>query len=364
MRGQAGFFDVDERLKELSAKGDALERLNGIVDFELFRPALARAVPRSDGTKGGRPAFDLVFMFKVLVLQASHSLSDERTEFLIKDRLSFMRFLGLGLSDPVPDANTIWTLREALTRAEIEGRPAIEVLFAAYDAALREAGFLAMGGQIVDATVVAAPKQRNTEAEKAELKAGRVPAAWTAKPAKLAQKDRDARWTIKWSKAKPAKDGTKRVDIAVPAFGYKNHVGIDRRFGLIRTWNATDAARHDGAQLPGLLSRANTASRVWADTAYRSKANDTHMAANGFVSCIHRKKPRGKAMPKNVARANGAKSKVRAAVEHVFARQKGPMALVVRTIGIARARVKIGLANLVYNMTRAVWLSRCRAKPA
>jgi hypothetical protein len=121
MRGQAGFFDLDERLKELSAKGDHLERLSAIVDFEVFRPNLARAVPRSDGSKGGRPAFDLVFMFKVLILQASHSLSDERTEFLIKDRLSFMRFLRLGLADPVPDANTIWTFREALTRAQLGG---------------------------------------------------------------------------------------------------------------------------------------------------------------------------------------------------------------------------------------------------
>ena len=178
MRGQAGFFDLDERLKEISAKGDDLERLNAIVDFEAFRADLALAVPRSDGSKGGRPPFDHVFMFKVLILQASHSLSDERTEFLIKDRLSFMRFLGLGLADPVPDANTIWTFREALTRAQIDAKPAIQVLFRAYEAALTRAGFLAMGGQIVDATIVAAPKQRNTDAEKAEIKAGRVPEDW------------------------------------------------------------------------------------------------------------------------------------------------------------------------------------------
>lgn len=148
------------------------------------------------------------------------------------------------------------------TRAQVEGQPAIQVLFGAYETTLRQAGFLAMGGQIVDATVVAAPRQRNTEAEKAELRAGRVPDAWKSQPAKLAQKDRDARWTIKWSKTKPSEDGAKRVDIAVPAFGYKNHVGIDRRHGLIRTWMATDAARHDGAQLPSLVSNAYTAGDV------------------------------------------------------------------------------------------------------
>ena len=162
---------------------------------------------------------------------------------------------------------------------------------------------------------------------------------------------------MKYSKAKPSADGAKRVDIAIPMFGYKNHVGIDRRHGLIRTWTATDAARHDGAQLPGLLDKANTGSGVWADTAYRSAKNEAHLAANGFTSRIHRKKPQGKPMPKHVSRANAAKSEVRAHVEHVFARQKGPMALVIRTIGLARATVKIGLANLVYNMRRMVWLA-------
>jgi IS5 family transposase len=357
MRGQAGFFDFDERLKELSAKGDHLERLSAIVNFELFRPDLEKAVPRSDGSKGGRPPFDHVFMFKVLVLQASYSLADERTEFLIKDRLSFMRFLGLGLADPVPDANTIWTFREALTRAQIENKPAIEVLFARFDAGLRQAGFLAMGGQIIDASIVAAPKQRNTDEEKQAIKEGRIPEGWSDKPNKLAQKDRDARWTVKWSKAKPAEDGLPRVDIAVPVFGYKNHVGIDRRHGLIRTWSVTDAARSEGALLPELLDKSNTASDVWADTAYRSKANETYLADHGLRSRLHRKKPRGKPMPKRTAQANGRKSKVRAAVEHVFAHEKGPMGLVVRTIGLARASVKIGLANLVYNMKRAVWLS-------
>ena len=355
---QPGFFDVEERLRELSAKGDDLERIAALVDFTMFRAELEQAVPRADGTKGGRPAFDHVLMFKILLLQAMHGLSDERCEYLIKDRLSFMRFLGLGLADPVPDANTIWAFREALKRAG-----AVERLFAQFDATLRAAGYLAMGGQIVDATIVAAPKQRNTEAERAAIKAGQIPEGWAEKPAKLRQKDRDARWTVKFSKARPREDGAPQVDLAVPAFGYKNHVAIDRRHGLIRGWTASHAAAHDGARLAEVIDTGNTAGDVWADTAYRSAKNEAWLAARGLVSRIHRKKPPGRPMAPQTRRANARKSAVRSAVEHVFARQKGPMGLVVRTIGLARARVKIGLANLVYNMKRLVWLSG-QAAPA
>jgi hypothetical protein len=166
-----------------------------------------------------------------------------------------MRFLRLSLAQSVPDANSVWNFREPLTRAKIDGKLAIEVLFKHFDAALTKAGFLAMAGQIIYATIVAAPKQRNTEAEKEDIKEGRIPEDWKRKPAKLRQKDRDARWTVKYSKAKPTEDGAKRVDLAIPAIGYKNHVGIDRAHGLIRTWAATDASRHDGTQLPNSSTR-------------------------------------------------------------------------------------------------------------
>lgn len=151
-------------------------------------------------------------------------------------------------------------------------------------------------------------------------------AAWANKPAKLRQKDRDARWTVKYTKAKPSKEGMPPVDLAVPAFGYKNHLGIDRRHGLIRTWTVTDAARHDGALLPELIDKNNTASQVWADTAYRSQANEKFLAARLLRSQVHRKNPKGKPMPRRTARANARKSAVRSAVEHVFARQKGQWA--------------------------------------
>ena len=358
MRNQPGLFAVDERLRRLSDLGDQLLAFAAAVDFEIFRPELKRALAYSDGSQGGRPPFDPVTMFKVLVIQAANNLSDERTEFLINDRLSFMRFLGLGLSDRVPDARTIWLFREKLTKAE-----AIKPLFDRFDTALRAAGYIAMGGQIVDASLVAAPKQRNTEEEKVAIKEGRIPEAWKTKPAKLRQKDRDARWTVKFSKAKERADGSKpTLDIAIPTFGYQNHVSIDREYGLIRRWGATDAAAYEGARLrEGLLDKTNTASAVWADTAYRSKANEDFLAKNGFVSRIHRKKPPGRPMPETRRRANALKSKVRSRIEHVFAAQKGKMDLFVRTIGIARATMKIGMTNIVYNMKRLVFLDRLAA---
>jgi transposase, IS5 family len=149
MGGQPGFFDVEERLKRLSDLGDQLEAFTRAVDYEQFRPSLDAGLAYADGTKGGRPPLDPVMMFKVLVIQAANGLSDERAEYLINDRLSFMRFLGLGLGDRVPDARTIWLFRERLTRAVIEGRPAIEVLFARFDETLRAAGYIAMSGQIL-----------------------------------------------------------------------------------------------------------------------------------------------------------------------------------------------------------------------
>lgn len=356
MRGQAGFWDIDERYVRLSEAGDPLEKLNSVVSWGVFLKPLAKALKRSDGAKGGRPPFDPVLMFKILMLQALYGLSDDQAEFQIQDRLSFMRFLGLGLDDKVPDAKTIWLFREHLTQAR-----AVENLFARFDKHLAKSGYLAMGGQIVDATIVAAPKQRNSDGEKADIKAGKVPESWKDRPAKLAQKDRDARWTVKFSKAKPKADGSKHtIDIAIPAFGYKNHIGIDRQHGLIRRWKATDASRYDGAQLPELLDKvqygANTASGVWADTAYRSKKNEAWLAKNSFVSHIHTKKPKGRPMSERASKANGKRSKVRAFVEHVFARQKAQMKLFIRTIGIARATTKIGMVNLAYNFQRLIWL--------
>lgn len=320
-----------------------------MVDFEVFRGPLGAALRRGDRGKGGRPPFDSVLMFKILVLQALYALSDEATEFQIKDRLSFQRFLGLGLDGTVPDATTVWLFRERLVKAK-----AIDRLFAHFDVVLKNRGYLAMGEQIIGATVVPAPKQRNTEAEKAAIKEGRVPEGW--KPAKARQKDRDARWSIKYSKAKVREGAVpgaaKPIYLAIPMFGYKNHIGIDKAHGLIRTWRASAANAHDGARLPDLVSKGNTGSGVWADTAYRSRKDEAFLVGGMFKSHIHQRRKPGRPLSERTARANGRRSRIRAQVEHVFAGQKHRMRLIVRTIGIARATIKIGMVNLAYNFQR------------
>jgi transposase, IS5 family len=240
----------------------------------------------------------------------------------------------------------------------------VEKLFARFDALLRAQGWLAMGGQIIDATVIEARRPRLTQAETDTIKAGGTPAEWT--PARRAQIDRDGRWTIKRGRQREAGPGDghqRQVEIAVPVFGYKNHIGVDRAFGFLRCYTVTHAAAHDGAQLAAVLDRDNTASDVWADTAHRSAANLALLDHRGLRPQFQRKTPRGRTMPAHIARGNATRARVRSRVEHVFAAQKCRLGLVVRTVGMVRARVKIGLANLAYNFTRLTWLNG-RTTPA
>jgi IS5 family transposase len=356
MAGQRGFFDLDERYAALSKSGDPLERLSDVVDFEIFRDELERVLKRSDRRKGGRPPMDAVMMFKILVIQALWGLSDEQVEYQVRDRLSFMRFLGLDLSGRVPDYSTVWRFREVLAEAG-----AIESLFARFDAELKAHGYFALGGQIVDASIVEAPKQRLSREEKEQVKRGERP-NW--KPAKAAHKDVEARWTIKRGRVKkkpgPALKPSERLTsgLLIPAFGYKSHINVDRRHRLIRRWQVSHAAAYDGDQLPRLLDPDVFDSRVWGDTAYRSAANERAIAKAGRRSMIHFRKPKGRRMPGPHQRANRARSKVRSAVEHVFAEQKARMGLFIRSVGLARAKMKIGMANLAYNMRRLVWLDK------
>src|SRR5947199_8891591 len=262
--GQLGFFDADKRLEALSARCDPLEAIDHLVPWESFRADIGAVVLSLDEMKksnAGRKPADAIVMCRMLVLQALNNLSDEQAEYQVRDRLSFTRFLRLGIEDSIPDATTLWLFREKLAKAGL-----IERLFDRFDQHLAAKGYMARGGQIIDASIVLVPTQRNSRDENAELQAGRTPAGWKQNPAKLRQKDRDARWTKKHGRS---------------FFGYKNHVNADAKHKLIRRYEVTDAAVHDSQPLDGLLTKGNTSTDVFADRAYRSAEIEAKLKVRG-----------------------------------------------------------------------------------
>ena len=339
---QMGFFDVEKRYAALDAKHDPLAKINAVVPWETFRSRLEnvwRKAPDERKSDAGRKPWDAIVMFKAIVLCALYNLSDDQVEYQMRDRLSFVRFLGLALEDKVPDAKSVWLYREQLSQAGL-----IEALFEDFDGYLKDQGLRAMGGQIIDASLVAVPIQRNGRDDNEQIKRGEVPEAWVDKPAKRRQKDTQARWTKKHGKSH---------------YGYKNHVTIDRKHKLIRLYRVTDASVHDSQVLEELLTSDNTASGVWADSAYRSKEIEAAVKAKGLTSRIHRKGYRNRPLHDWEKSGNRRRSRFRARVEHVFGAQRNDMGgTLVRSIGLVRARTRIGLKNLAYNMRRLVQLQR------
>jgi IS5 family transposase len=330
-----GFFDIEFRMSDLTRNGDPLVRLNECVDFEVFRPELAIIREKERKSAAGRKPFDVVLMFKVMVLQSLYNLSDGAVEYQVRDRLSFMRFLGLTIGDRVPDAKTIWLFREELGRAGLVKR-----LFKRFDRYLREQGFTARKGQIVDASIVSAPIQRNSREENARIKEGDVPDDWNEP--KRRQKDVHARWS-----ARPKRH----------AFGYKNHISVDAKHKLIRDYAVTDAAVHDSRVFGELLDETNTSRDVWADSAYRSEDALAELERRGYREHLQRKGCRNRKLTDREKRGNRTRSRIRCRIEHVFGIQAQIAGnLILRTIGTVRAEVKIGLRNLAYNIHR---LGRC-----
>ena len=346
----AGLFDADERLTKLTVLGDPLVELNAMIDWEAFRGDLEKARENARETArksaAGAKPIDAVLMFKILVLQQLNKLSDDRIEYQIRDRLSLMRFLGLKLEDRVPDAKTVWLFRETLKQ-----QGAGEVLFKRFEEQLAAKGLVAKGGQMIDATFVEVPKSRNSREDNARIKAGELPEGWdqddSATKHMRCQKDTDARWTKKNQETH---------------FGYKNHLNADAKNKLIRTYAVSAASVHDSQVFDELLDQSTDDEgkkrAAYADSAYRSKEQEERLQAHGIESQVCEKGVRGTPLTEEQKATNRVKSKIRVRVEHVFGAQAQMGGHVVRTIGMARARMKIAMLNLVYNMRRFVLLCR------
>ena len=315
----------------MSELGDCLERLK-IIDWESFRPTIALALIRERKSNAGRPPYDCILLFKTIVLQRLYNLSDDQTEYQINDRMSFMRFLGLGLDDKVPDAKTIWLFKDTLTKAGI-----IDQLFSQFNRTLEKRGIITHKGTIVDATFVDAPRQRNSRDENEKIKNGEIPEEWKKNSHKMAQKDVDAHWTKK-------RDET--------YYGYKDHAKVDADSKLILDYVVTPANVHDSNEFEDFFSEQDEA--AYSDSAYVGKKLPKHIR-NEVCEKGYRNKPLTEEQKEN----NRRKSKIRCRIEHVFAFMTMSMhGLTVRSIGIERATFNIGLTNLVYNLCRYAFLSR------
>jgi len=333
---QIGLYDWQTRFEQLDNGGDPLVKLNEVVNWELFRNDLRQVRDKDRKSNAGRRPFDVILMFKVLILQSLYNLSDDAAEFQIRDRLSFMRFLNLTLGNTVPDAKTIWLFREQLTAAGL-----IKPLFEKFDIFLRDNGFSARKGQIVDASIVPAPRQRNSRDENEQIKDGRIPGGWSEN--KKRQKDTDARWT--------QKNGRNY-------YGYKNHIEVDVAHKLIREYEVTPASTHDSQVFEELLDHDNTSRDVWADSAYRSKEKLDELSGRGFREHIQRKGCRNNKLTEREKSGNHTRARTRSRIEHVFGVQTQRAGrLLVRTIGLMRAAAKIGLRNLAYNIDRFCMLA-------
>jgi len=330
---QSSFFDLNDRHALLEQLGDPLPKIDEVVDWEGFRPTLRRIRSKKDRRKGGRPAFDVVLMFKVLLLQQLYNLSDDQTEYQIRDRYSFSRFLDLDPEGRVPDAKTIWLYREQLKNLGL-----LEQLFAGLLGQIEDAGYVARRGQIVDAAIMETPRQRNPREENEQIKKGEVPEDWSDN--KRRQKDTQARWTRKANKT---------------YFGYKNHINVDVKHKVIRRFAVSDAALNDRRLLDDILDENNTSRALWADANYRSRDQETSLKKQGYRSHIQRQGQANKPLNERQKAANHKRSKTRIRVEHIFAQQSWN-GRIVRTIGLERASFKIGMMNLAYNMQRLAWL--------
>ena len=333
-----GFFDQDIRLSKLSQLGDPLERLNQGIDFELFRPTLENNLVKLEKGSGGRPPYDYVLMFKILILQRFYNLSDDQVEYQINDRMSFMRFLNLTISDDVPDSKTVWHFKERLTDLSL-----IEVLFETFLLDLENLGLVAHEGKIVDASFVEVPRQRNSREDNELIKAGETPPAFLEKPAKLSQKDLDAQWTKKNNET---------------YYGYKNHVKTDSKSKLITKYTVTDASVHDSQALEDLLDEKDRNQNLHADSAYVGEKQETLLNNLGMINKICHRAYRNKPLSEKQKNDNTEKSRTRSRVEHIFGFMEMSMnGMYLNVIGKKRIQAAIGLMNLTYNLFRKIQLA-------
>ena len=334
----AGLFDYEFQLEKINQHQPPLHKLNKVINWEIFRLPIEEALYVDSKAPGGRPPYDKLMMFKIIILQKYYNLSDEQTEFQIKDRLSFMQFLGLQIGDNVPDEKTIWLFKENLKEKKLS-----KTLFELFTAQLINNGIVAREGSMVDASFVDVPRQRNSRENNKTIKDGNIPESFMTSKAKLCQKDTDARWMSKNNERH---------------YGYKNHINADAKTKLITKFSVSSAAPHDSTELESIVNEDDNI--LYADSAYRSAKIEAYLEGKECKSHVHEKGYRNNPLDVQQKLTNSMKSKIRARVEHIFGYMTNSMndALHMTSIGAKRIESNIGFLNLTYNLFRYEQLVR------
>jgi transposase, IS5 family len=338
---QYTFFGEHQALEALTQSGDRLIELDRNLDIAALVAVADEIWRGGKETKAssGRKSWASEIMLRTIILKRLYNLSDEQMEYQLRDRLSFLRFVRLGLGDAVPDSRTIWLYAEALSKAD-----GARKLFDAFNQQLFAKGLLVKEGVMIDATFVEVPRQHNSRKENAKIKNSEVPKAWKKKPRKLSQKDTDAKW---------AKKGNETF------YGYKNHVKVREKSKLIANYVSTPASTHDGKAVPDLIDEQDRDIGLHADSAYTGKPIAEHLIKMGVRNHIHEKGVVGRPLDEDQKKRNRHKSKTRVRVEHVFAFMEMSLGGIYnRCIGKVRNEYQIGIMNLCYNICRSVQLLR------
>lgn len=334
MKPRISLFAEQERETRRTSIGNPLVGLSKHVDFDTLAASIDAAAPRPSRAKGGRPPYPTVLMVKILVLQQLYNLADDALEYQLLDRRSFLQFLDLTESSSIPDAKTIWLFRDRLAQAG-----AGACVFEQVQQQLHQHGYLARCGQIIDASLVQAPVQRNKREEAGTVKEGTMPLGW--KPYKRAQKDVDARWTKKHGKN---------------YFGYKLHASVDKRYKLMRKMAVTHAAVADTTVFESLLDQTNTSRDVYADRGYPTTEREAKLKQAGWRVHIQRKGSAVKGISDTQKTRNRRIATPRARVEHVFGALAQMGGKLVRCLGIVRVTLALHLKAASYNLKRLVFL--------
>jgi IS5 family transposase len=343
-------FGVETQLEKLAKMNDPLLSMKEKIDWEVFRETIEKAIRKPDYNKGGRPAWDAVLMFKIVILQQWYNLADGNTEYQINDRLSFQRFLGIECGEKVPDCNTIWDFKQALADKQVDRE-----LFDLFNRILEEKGVITHNGSIIDATFVTVDKRHTTKKDDEALKEWETPQdlldSCTERLEKgeikgtenvMRQTDMDARWTKKGDES---------------FFGYKDHVKCDRDSKIITEFTVTDASVHDSQELINLVDKDD-----------KTVDMDSGYAGEGLRQTVLGKCPeielnvcarayRNRPLTEEEKAINRVISHRRCRIEHIFGYMTRFMGgLTLRCHGIRRAYRDICNKNLAYNLKRFVFI--------